>query len=135
MSGVIFFLCGSADNIDHRIDQRPLCNLMKNGGGVDGAFVDAIIAPAAALSGSRKQQYGGRAVVSRLHHSLIFRASLRDCLCFQRPVPPLPGGAVEGADGARGRVANRLGDASGSGLASSGYRQIGAPVDPLVHVR
>ena len=79
---------------------------MKNGG-VDAAFSDAILAPDAALSGSRKQQRGGggRAV---------------------RPVPPLPGDVVvEGANGARGRVANRLGGTSGSGLASSGYRQIG----------
>ena len=50
LSGVIFFLCGSADNIDHRIDRRPLDNrhVVSSATGVAAGYSD-ISVPAAAL--------------------------------------------------------------------------------------
>ena len=51
LSGVIFFLCGSADNIDHRIDRRPLENrnvVISSATGVAAGY-SVISVPAAAL--------------------------------------------------------------------------------------
>ena len=62
LSGLIFFFCGSAGNIDHRIDQRPLRNRH--------IASDTIIAPGATIGRPPLQQQqrrgggGGPAVVA-----------------------------------------------------------------------
>ena len=78
LSGIIFFVCGSADNIDHRIDRRPLTNrhvVVSSATGVVSAYSD-IETPAAALGNSSSQANsavshigGGRGRVA-LNHSV-----------------------------------------------------------------
>ena len=79
LSGIIFFVCGSADNIDHRIDRRPLTNrhvVVSSTTGVLSGYSD-IRTPAAALGTPSPRAIpavngvigGGRARVA-LNHSV-----------------------------------------------------------------
>jgi hypothetical protein len=99
LSGVIFFVCGSADNIDHRIDQRPLDNhrhvVVSSATGVAAGYSDINI-PAVALGRPPATSRG-------------FSTNERD------------GSAPRG----RARVAVDLSVEVG-GLSSSGYARLGA---------
>lgn len=100
LSGVIFFFCGSADNIDHRIEQRPLANrhvVVSSATGAVTSYSD-ISVPAAAL--------GRPAKISQARHSRIDR-----------------NGSV-GVGAGRARMAVDL-SVDVSGLSSAGYSQLG----------